>query len=126
MMYERTDQHHATSIVTASIVLLYLSYSVPIACLLLRGRDSIHHGPFWLGRLGLVANVVTLLWTLFTLVMYSFPFVMPARVGTMNYVTVVYGILGMIIAVDWIVRGRKGFRGLRQEEQRVIKSESEG
>lgn len=65
------------SMVTASIVLLYISYAIPVICLLIRGRDSIKHGPFWLGRLGVFANVVLLCWTLFTLVLYSFPPAMP-------------------------------------------------
>lgn len=68
--------------VTACIVLLYISYAIPVTCLLIRGRDSIPHGPFWLGKFGLFANVVLLLWTAFTLVMYSFPVVMPVLPGS--------------------------------------------
>lgn len=59
--------------VTASITLLYLSYAVPVICLLIKGRNSIKHGPFWMGKIGLVSNIVLLAWTLFTFVMYSFP-----------------------------------------------------
>lgn len=70
------------SMVTACIVLLYISYSIPIVCLLARGRNNITHGPFWLGPIGLVCNCVVLLWTLFTLVMYSFPSVYPATAGS--------------------------------------------
>ena len=64
--------------VTACIVLLYISYAIPVVCLLLKGRNNIPHGPFWMGPIGLFANIVLLSWTLFTLVMYSFPVVMPA------------------------------------------------
>jgi choline transport protein len=119
------------SMVTACIVLLYASYVVPIVSLLYRGRDSIVHGPFWLGRLGLVCNCVVLAWTLFCLVIYSFPSVYPATTGSMfyvpeycgsqgvliadcldmNYVSAVYGIIAAIIALDWLVRGRREFRG---------------
>lgn len=70
------------SMVTACIVLLYISYAVPVVCLLIRGRGSIRHGPFWLGRFGAFANVVLLLWTAFTFVMYSFPPVMPVAAGS--------------------------------------------
>lgn len=59
--------------VTATITLLYLSYAVPVICLLIKGRNNIKHGPFWMGKIGLVSNVVLLAWTLFTFVMYSFP-----------------------------------------------------
>lgn len=70
------------SMVTACIVLLYASYVVPIVCLLWRGRDNLKHGPFWLGRLGLVCNIVVLAWTLFCLVIYSFPSVYPVTTGS--------------------------------------------
>ncbi|KAK5689474.1 choline transporter, partial [Elasticomyces elasticus] len=74
------------SMVTATIVLLYISYAVPIYSLLfVRGRNNIRHGPFWLGKIGMVANVVVLCWTVFTLVMYSFPYTMPVAANTMNY-----------------------------------------
>ncbi|CAN9462563.1 unnamed protein product [Alternaria alternata] len=104
--------------ITACIVLLYLSYSVPVICLLIRGRDKISHGPFWLGPVGLFANIVLLVWTLFTLVMYSFPYAKPVEAGNMNYVCVVYAIVALIASVDWLFRGRKKFvvAGERKEE----------
>lgn len=70
------------SMVTACIVLLYVSYAIPVVCLLIKGRNNIRHGPFWLGPFGLFCNVVLLLWTGFTLIMFSFPFVMPAEAGS--------------------------------------------
>ena len=70
------------SMVTACIVLLYISYSIPVICLLIKGRNSIKHGPFWLGSVGLFSNIVLLLWTAFTLIMYSFPPVMPVMPGS--------------------------------------------
>lgn len=56
------------SMITASIVLLYISYIIPVACLLYRGRNNIRHGPFWLGSVGLAANIILILWTVFTIV----------------------------------------------------------
>ena len=97
--------------VTASIVLSYISYSIPVAFLLYRGRNSIKHGPFWAGTLGKFANTILLAWTLFTIIMYSFPYVKPVQANNMNYVSALYGILILIMAVDWFVRARKEFRG---------------
>ncbi|PYH90917.1 amino acid transporter [Aspergillus ellipticus CBS 707.79] len=99
------------SMVTACISLLYISYSVPVICLLYRGRDNIKHGPFWLGKWGLAANIVTLAWTLFCLVMYSLPSTMPVNTGNMNYVSAVYGVVVFIVLCDWFARGRRSFRG---------------
>lgn len=97
--------------ITACIVLLYISYAIPVVCLLIRGRATLKHGPFWLGSFGFFSNFVLLAWTLFTLIMYSFPYVQPVTAGTMNYVSAVYAVVVIIIAADWILRGRKSFRG---------------
>lgn len=99
------------SMVTACIVLLYVSYAVPIACLLVRGRKNIKHGPFWLGKVGFMANIVLLFWTLFTLIMYSLPYRKPVRWHNMNYVSAVYVVVIVIILVDWYLRGNKDYRG---------------
>ncbi|MCJ1280040.1 hypothetical protein MMC21_007865 [Puttea exsequens] len=117
------------SMVTACIVLLYASYSIPVVCLLVRGRENVRHGPFWLGGFGLFSNVVLLLWTAFTFVMYSFPPVRPVVAGKtrsntfdpwldMNYVSAVYGVIAIVVVVDWLVRGRRYYRGptARKEE----------
>lgn len=105
--------------VTACIVLLYVSYSIPVICLLIRGRNNIEHGPFWLGPIGLVANCVLLAWTLFTIVMYSFPYSKPVEASNMNYVSAVYGVVGCIIAVDWVVRGKREYRGQGKRHEQV-------
>ncbi|EEH22110.2 hypothetical protein PABG_04321 [Paracoccidioides brasiliensis Pb03] len=102
------------SMVTACIVLLYISYAIPITALLLRGRNNIKHGPFWLGHIGLCANIVVLLWTVFTLVMYSFPPIFPVKASNMNYVSAVYFVVVVIILADWFLRGRKHYRGQGQ------------
>lgn len=75
------------SMVTACITLLYFSYTCPILCLWYR-RRNIEHGPFWLGKWGLVANIVTMCWTLFSLVMYSFPSTMPVTKGSKSHITI--------------------------------------
>ena len=73
--------------VAACIVLLYVSYTIPVIFLLIKGRDNIAHGPFWMGKFGLFSNLVLCAWTLFTLVMYSLPTVMPVKPDNMNYVS---------------------------------------
>jgi hypothetical protein len=83
------------SMITACIVLLYLSYSIPVICLLIRGRSNIKPGPFWMGPVGFVSNVVLLLWTLFTLVMYSFPYAKPVAASNMNCKLAYYSLLAV-------------------------------
>lgn len=80
------------SMVVGCITFLLLSYLVPTACLLWVGRDNLKHGPFWLGKLGLFANIMTIFWAIFALVFFSLPSYMPVTAGTMNYVSAVYGV----------------------------------
>lgn len=61
------------SMVTAAVVMLYASYSIPVVCLLVRGRSKIDHGPFWMGHGGLACNIVLLGWLIFTLAVGSYP-----------------------------------------------------
>lgn len=96
---------------TACIVLLYVSYSIPVVCLLMRGRAKSLTGPFNLGIVGLFSNVVLLAWTLFTIVMYSFPYSKPIKAGNFNYVSVVYAVVVWIVCVDWFWRARNDYRG---------------
>lgn len=113
------------SMVTACIVLLYISYSIPVASLLIKGRDNIVHGPFWLGKFGLVCNVVLLAWTLFTLVMYSFPPVYPVAADNMNYVSAVYFVVVVILLVYWFVRGKRTFRNVDERKAEAVGLEEE-
>ena len=105
--------------VTACIVLLYISYCIPVICLLKKGRNNIKHGPFWLGGFGHFCNYVLLLWTLFTLVMYSFPYTMPVTPDTMNYVCVVYFVVLAIGIIYWITRGKTTFRSRDERVEEV-------
>ncbi|CAE6428637.1 unnamed protein product [Rhizoctonia solani] len=98
------------SMVTGCLIFLYISYSIPVICLLTRGRNKIQPGPFWLGKFGLFANIILLSWTLFTLVFYNLPFVMPVEAGNMNYVCVVIGIYALYLFTYWAVRGPRTFR----------------
>ncbi|KAI9841822.1 MAG: hypothetical protein M1837_000368 [Sclerophora amabilis] len=107
------------SMVTACIVLLYISYAIPVVCLLYKGRDNIRHGPFWMGPVGLFANIVLCIWTLFTLIMYSFPSIMPAEAGNMNYVSAVYGVITVVMLSYWFIRGKTTFRRRDERHERA-------
>ncbi|ODV98316.1 hypothetical protein PACTADRAFT_48100 [Pachysolen tannophilus NRRL Y-2460] len=97
------------AMVTACITLLLLSYSIPVACLLYKGRNNIRHGPFWLGKIGLVSNIVVLAWTIFALCFFCFPMDMPVTAGNMNYASVVLAVWITWSVAYWLVRGRRTF-----------------
>jgi choline transport protein len=97
------------AIISACIVLLFLSYSIPIICLILKGRNNIIHGKFWYGKFGYLCNYISLIWVLFCLIFFSFPFSMPAESNSMNYISAVYGGVFCYILGYWIFRGKYTF-----------------
>lgn len=50
-------------------------------------------------RIGAIPNVLTILWTLFCLVFLSFPYTLPVSAGNMNYVSVVYGVVVLVVSM---------------------------
>lgn len=97
------------SMVIGTIAFLMLSYSIPVVFLLMKGRNNIPHGPFWLGPIGYISNILTVAWTVFSVVFYSFPATMPVTKNNMNYVSVV--IVGFLLWcwVYWVWRGKRVF-----------------
>lgn len=90
------------SFVGGAILMQYMTYSICVILLLLKGRSNFQHGPFWMPRLGPIANVVTVCWTVSTTIFYCFPPYLPVTLNTMNYVSVV--IVGIFAVVGlWYV-----------------------
>lgn len=96
------------SLVTGCILLQYVSYLIPVVLLMMRGR-KIRHGPFWLGKWGWLSNAGLVVWALFTLVFYSFPYIYPVTAGNMNYVSLVMAVFAVYAVVYWYARARKHF-----------------
>ncbi|KAA6414172.1 MAG: choline transporter [Lasallia pustulata] len=97
------------SIVTSAVLYLNITYAIPQAILLLRGRSKSlpAHRPFHLGRLGYVCNALTPLLVTVIVVFICFPPQLPVTVGNMNYTPVILvGLFGVILAF-WFTTGRR-------------------
>ncbi|KAH6628988.1 amino acid/polyamine transporter I [Boeremia exigua] len=98
-----------SSFVAGSIILQYATYALPVGLLLWRGRSSVAHGPFWYPKLGLFANIVTLVWFSIILVFYSLPYFLPVTASDMNYVSaVIFGVLAYALGY-WLLHGHKNY-----------------
>ncbi|KAG5417009.1 hypothetical protein I9W82_004642 [Candida metapsilosis] len=104
------------SILVSCVMLLLLSYMIPTLCLIFQ-RNKIRHGPFWWGKLGLLCNIMLVIWTIFTTVFYNFPSIMPVTSGNMNYSSAVLGAVFLIFFCDWIIRGRREFVDIEERER---------
>ncbi|GAA6040312.1 hypothetical protein JCM8097_009414 [Rhodosporidiobolus ruineniae] len=107
------------AITSSSVVMLQVSYCVPIVLLLTRGRALLHPAdapaPTWtLGPvLGRFANVVALCFTAVTTVLFVFPPALPVSGSSMNYAVAVFGVVLVIALGTWLTTARKQFIGPR-------------
>ncbi|CAD1783750.1 similar to Saccharomyces cerevisiae YGL077C HNM1 Choline/ethanolamine transporter [Maudiozyma barnettii] len=102
------------SLITGCISFLLLSYIIPVICLLKKKRN-IPHGPFWLGKFGLLCNIVLIGWTIFAIVFFSFPPVLPVTKDNMNYVSVVLVGYFIYTVLYWKFKGVKEFNSLEDD-----------
>ncbi|POY71522.1 hypothetical protein BMF94_5443 [Rhodotorula taiwanensis] len=105
------------AILSSSVVLLEMSYCIPIAILLVRGRHLLRPesfpSPTWtLGPvLGPITNVISLIFLVVTIVFFLFPAETHPTGNTMNYAVVVIGFVFLLSGGTWIFQGRKHYHG---------------
>jgi hypothetical protein len=88
------------SIITSAVMLLNLSYAIPPAILVTRGRaQCLPKRPLGLSRWGNICNVFAPLWITVLGIMSCFPPELPVALGSMNYSAPVLVALFLIILV---------------------------
>lgn len=105
------------AILSSSVVLLQISYCVPVILLIVRGRHLLDTaaGPVLsqqprtinLGRFGLPINLFGVLFAIFTSVFFCFPPELPVSGPNMNYVSVVIAIVFIISGLTYWIQGKK-------------------
>ncbi|EMC92243.1 hypothetical protein BAUCODRAFT_78321 [Baudoinia panamericana UAMH 10762] len=105
------------AIVSASVVALGLSYGIPIAVNVLRGRKMLPATrafilPEWFAW---PANLLGIAYVILTTVLFVFPPELPVTGSNMNYCVVVFAIVIAISMVQWFVSGRKNYTGPQVE-----------
>ncbi|KAJ5130302.1 Amino acid/polyamine transporter I [Penicillium bovifimosum] len=100
------------ALISSFIVLSSLSYFGAILPHVLSGRRNMVPGPFYMGQnLGMLVNLVSLMYIAVTVVFFCFPFVLPVTVQNMNYTSVITVGLMALTALWWLFRGRRQYHG---------------
>ncbi|KAB5590561.1 Choline transporter [Ceratobasidium theobromae] len=106
------------AILSSSVVALNISYSIPVALLLIRGRHLLNPPDlpapptFTLGHIGgPIANIIGLAFAVITTVFFLLPPELPVTPSNMNYTIVVFGIITIVSATTWAATGRHHFKG---------------
>ena len=96
-----------------AIIGMYLSYLLPIVYFLIHGRPRLQRwqfGSFSLGNpLGIIANVISVIWLVVVITFSTFPGTMPVTPQTMNYSSVVMAGWLVCGGLYYFAGGWKGF-----------------
>ncbi|PSR82853.1 amino acid/polyamine transporter I [Coniella lustricola] len=116
------------AITAASVVALGVTYAIPPAINVLRGRKMLPESrafklPNWLGWF---CNLVGIAWTLLTTVLFVFPPDYPVTPDNMNYAVVPFGVVLVIATIQWIFDGRKNYEGPHIDADALSKGIVEG
>ncbi|KAF2662263.1 amino acid transporter [Lophiostoma macrostomum CBS 122681] len=99
------------SIVTSAVLYLNMSYTIPQAVVVCRGRKILPNCYMSLGPIvGYFCNIFSIVAVLALIVIYSFPATNPTTLGSMNYSSVVLVGLSAILTGLWLGIG-KNFQG---------------
>lgn len=102
------------AILSLTVVGLNLSYLMPIVLLLYRRIATPHmlqFGPFKLGKAGIVVNLLSIGFLVFTSVFLLFPTAQPVTPKNMNYASTVLGGVLILITIDYLFRSKKRYTG---------------
>ncbi|GAA99595.1 uncharacterized protein L969DRAFT_16897 [Mixia osmundae IAM 14324] len=105
------------AILSSSVILLNISYSIPVAILLFRGRGvlrppGVGKAPFSLGDTwGPPIAAFGVLFIVYTTVLFLFPPFLPVDGTTMNYAVVVLAIVALLAAIWWFAWARTHYEG---------------
>ncbi|EED20268.1 amino acid permease, putative [Talaromyces stipitatus ATCC 10500] len=101
-----------TAFVSVGVVALAISYAIPIGASVFHKRQEVNKAKFNCGPvLGLVVNIIALLWIAFELVLFCMPTVLPVTAVSMNYAAVVFVGFMAIAAVWYGIYARKTYKG---------------
>ncbi|GMK54872.1 hypothetical protein CspeluHIS016_0114580 [Cutaneotrichosporon spelunceum] len=119
----------SNAILSSSVVLLQISYFVPILLIFIRGQEALdgysHNVQWSLGRWRRPICLGALIFLFVTSITFMFPPFIPVVSGsTMNWVVLVVGIVWILCAVTWFVDARKMFEGPSELEERLAISHS--
>ena len=94
------------AIVSVSSIALMVSYGLPIATLLIVGRDKLYPGPFKLGKWGKALNYISVVTCTVVSVFFFFPNSPRPGGSDMNYAIAVFGAMMVVSLTFWFIKGR--------------------
>lgn len=100
-----------SAFVSCFVQLSSLSYFAAIFPHVLTRRRTFVPGPFWMkGLVGYVVNILSCTYIVAFIIIFCFPYALPATAQNMNYASLMTGGLSIFVAVWWLFR-RRSYEG---------------
>ncbi|KDQ55916.1 hypothetical protein JAAARDRAFT_180067 [Jaapia argillacea MUCL 33604] len=121
----------ANAIFSLTAMALDLSYIIPIFLRRVYGKHpevNFKPGPFYMGDgfVGLAANSICIVWTLFVCVIFSLPTVMPVTAANMNYASVITVGVIVLSGIWFFAGGRRHYHGPTSNLQEKTDGQGDG
>lgn len=113
------------AILSTATIALTISYGLPIAALMIAGRDKLPPGGFRLGRLGPLFNWVSVIYCAITTVFFFFPGAPNPAPADMNYAIAVFAIVLVVSISFWFVKGRRAYMQTEDSAARVAEARNQ-
>lgn len=110
------DANAFNAILGTSLILMHASFASPVAMLMWSRRDPAHlpaRGNWNMGVFGWIPNLVTVSWAVVITFFYCFPTTNPTTSSTMNYASVVLGVMAVFGLLNWFLYAKRDFQGPR-------------
>lgn len=104
------------AILGTAILCIFVSYAIPITCLLIDRRRSFPAKRYFnMGKvLGPVINVISVFWTAFMCVWLCFPLYLPVTGDGMNYAVAVFVGVVLVTWINWLCYSKKAYKSIAE------------
>lgn len=104
----------------------YFSYAIPTVMFAIRRFNTSSpppFGPWTMGKIGLIVNILAVSFCVFLIIFLPFPPFLPVTGQNMNYASPVFGAVMIFATLNYILRARKKFTGPIKEISSETSSE---
>ena len=116
-----------TAILSVSTIALTISYAMPIAALMVVGRQKLPSGgEFSLGKLGPIINWISLIYCVITTVFFFFPSAPNPSIDDMNFAIAVFGVMLVVSIGFWFVQGHRTYMRIDELSDTALYAEGVG